>query len=79
LKSAAAVSPVPAAMVLFGEGILAIHHSTRAHRLVAEAQADPVARHMLAEMHGSIDELEPEQAQHLVELLVREYGATRSG
>ena len=51
-----------------------LHHSARAHRLLREAEGDPAAPHMLAELHGRIDELEPAQAQHLIELLVAEYG-----
>jgi len=74
LGAAAAVAPIPAALALFGEGALAIHHSARAHRLLREAEGDPAARHMLAELHGRIDALDPAQAQHLIELLVAEYG-----
>lgn len=69
LGAAAAVAPVPAALVLFGEGALAIHHHARVHRLLREAEGDPAAREMLAELQGRVGELDPAQARHLVELL----------
>lgn len=74
LGAAAAVAPIPAALALFGEGALAIHHSTRAHRLLREAEGDPAARRMLAEVQGRLEGLDPEQTRHLVQLLVEAYG-----
>ena len=74
LGAAIAVAPVPAALVLFGEGALAIHHVTEARRLLREAEGDPVARAMLGDLQARIDALDPAEAQHLIELLVHEYG-----
>jgi hypothetical protein len=75
LATATAVAPVPAAIALFGEGAIAIHHAARAHRLAREADGNPVARRMLDEVQGQIDGLSAVDAQHLIDLLVREYGA----
>ncbi len=68
-----ATSPVPAALLLFGEGLVSIHHASKAHSLSKEAHGDEVARDMLRELEGRIDRLEPEQAQHLVRLLGEHY------
>ena len=70
----AEVAPLPAALLLFGEGLVHIHHAHAAHRLASEADGDAEARAMLAEITGKVDELPPERAQHLVQLLAREYG-----
>ena len=74
LGVAATVAPVPAALALFGEGALAIHHTSRAHRVLSDAKADPAARRMLQDVHARIEHLAPVEAQNLVELLVEEYG-----
>ena len=52
----AAVSPIPAAMVLFGEGVVHIHHAHRAHQVARAADGDQVARAMLAEVGEKIDQ-----------------------
>jgi hypothetical protein len=75
VAAAVATSPVPAAVLLFGEGLVRIHHASQAHRLAKEAEGDEVAREMLAEVGSRIDELSPEEAQHLVTLLTQAYGA----
>ncbi len=67
------VAPVPAALVLFSSGALGIHHAVQAHRLAREAEGDPVARKMLAELRRELEDLPPEKAQHLIELLKQEY------
>ncbi|MEM7307562.1 MAG: hypothetical protein AAF682_12870 [Planctomycetota bacterium] len=67
------VAPVPAALVLFGEGLIGIHHANRAHRLAREADQDDVARSMLREVEAKVEALPPEQAQHLIQLLLAEY------
>ena len=74
LDLALVAAPVPAALVLFGEGLVGIHHANRAHRLAREAEGDAAARAMLNEVEGRIDSLSPEEAQHVVQLLLREYG-----
>jgi hypothetical protein len=69
----AEVMPVPAALLLFTEGAVGIHHAFRAHRLAREMEGSEDARKILAEMHARIDQLEPARAEALIELLMREY------
>jgi len=66
-------APVPAAAILFGEGLVHAFHLHQAHRLAREADADPAARAMLSDLKQSVDRLSDEEARHLVELLRREY------
>jgi hypothetical protein len=66
-------SPVPAAVLLFGQGLVHIHHAGQAHQLVKQAADDRVARTMLANIQGSIEKLPEENAEHLLRLLAREY------
>jgi len=73
LGAAAAVSPVPAALLLFGEGALAIHHATKANRLLREAEGDAAARAMLVDVQHRLDELDAVETQHLLDLLAHEY------
>ena len=73
LAVAAEAAPVPLAVLLFGEGLLHIHHASQAHRLAREAEGDEVARAMLAELHGRLDGLTDEEVRHLLALLQREY------
>ena len=68
------VNPIPAAMLLFGAGAVGIHHTAKAHRLAREAGVDQTACAMLQEIQGQIGGMEPEQAQHLVTLLLDAYG-----
>ena len=74
VAAAMATSPIPAAVLLFGEGLVHVHHASQAHRLARDARDDDIARLMLGELHGRIDALDPEHAQNLVQLLVEEYG-----
>ena len=69
----AEVMPVPAAILLFAEGAVGIHHAFRAHRLAREMEGSEDARKILAEMHDRIDQLDPARAEALIELLMREY------
>ncbi|MCP3917180.1 MAG: hypothetical protein GY711_16650 [bacterium] len=75
LALALEVSPIPAALVLFGQGALATYHIEKAHRLAREAGDDHVARAMLTEMQGRIDGMDAQHAQNLVRLLGQAYGA----
>lgn len=74
IAGAASLSPVTAAMALFGEGALSIHHAAKARRLRHEAYGDPVARKMLGEMQGQLATMTEEQAKHLIGLLTEVYG-----
>jgi hypothetical protein len=69
----AEVMPVPAAVILFTEGAVGIHHAFRAHRLARELEGSEDARKILSEVHDKIDQLEPARAEALIELLMREY------
>jgi hypothetical protein len=69
----AEVMPVPAAIILFTEGAVGIHHAFRAHRLAREMEGSEDARKILAEVHDRIDQLDPARAEALIELLMREY------
>lgn len=68
------IAPIPAAILLFGEGLVNIHHTAKAHQLAREAQGDGVARELLGDIAQRVDTLDPDQAKHLVELLLNEYG-----
>lgn len=74
LVGALELAPIPAAVVLFGAGLVNVHHAAKAHRLAREAGEDEAARRMLREIEDKVDGLSPEQASHLTELLLREYG-----
>jgi len=60
--------------VLFGQGLVGIHHAGRARKLAAEAHGDEAARAMLRDVAARVDSLTPEQTQHLIALLHEEYG-----
>lgn len=74
LGAALAVAPVPAALALFAEGAVGIHHALTAHRIARSAEGDAAARAMLEEVRARVDHLDPEEARNLVELLRRTYG-----
>ncbi len=71
----AEVAPIPAALFLFAQGLVGIHHIYRVHRLADEAASSAEARPILDEVQAKIDTLDPDKAQGLVELLAREYGS----
>ena len=73
LEIALLAAPVPAAVVLFGEGLIGIHHASKAHKLAREARGDAEARAMLREVQDQIEALPPEKAKHLVALLLEQY------
>jgi hypothetical protein len=69
----AEVAPVPAAIVMFAQGAGDIHHAFRVHRLSKELEGTAEARRILDEIHERVDTMEPERAEALIELLVRDY------
>jgi len=69
----AEVAPVPAAILMFSEGMVGIHHAFRIEKLVRQMSGTHEARQILNEIHGRIDALTPDEAEALVELLAREY------
>ncbi|MFQ5655069.1 MAG: hypothetical protein ACE5GW_10105 [Planctomycetota bacterium] len=74
LLALAEISPIPAAVVLFAEGLVGVHHAFRAHRLASEVGSSEEARRMLREIEDRIDTLEPERARAVIELLLAEHG-----
>jgi len=68
------VAPIPLAIVLFGEGVVGIHHLYRAHRLAMNMTGDEEARRVLAEVEALVDQLSPERARNVVEMLAGHYG-----
>ena len=67
------VSPIPAALLLFGEGVAAIYHVHRMHELARDLDCDEDARTVLAEVSRTIDELPPQRAREVTELLMQHY------
>jgi hypothetical protein len=71
----AEVAPVPAAILMFAEGGLGIHHAFRVHKLARELEGTDEARRMLQEIHDKVDQLPPERAEAMIELLMRDYSS----
>ena len=69
----AEVAPVPAAILLFADGAVGIHHAFRVHTLAREMEGTAEARSILDEVHASIDKLDPDRAEALIEMLMKEY------
>ncbi len=69
----AEVAPVPAAVLLFADGIVGIHHTFRVHKLASEMRGTHEARQILDEVETRIDQLDPDRAEALIELLINEY------
>jgi hypothetical protein len=69
----AEVEPVSAAILLFANGCGGIHHAFRVHRLARELEGSDQARKILAEVRDKVDDLEPREAEAIMELLTREY------
>ena len=77
LKSLLAVllelSPVPAVLLLFGEGLIDIHHIFRLQQLSGLDDPEQEARTILGDFQGKVDGLPPERIRHAVELLLEAY------
>ncbi|UCE01400.1 MAG: hypothetical protein JSW67_08860 [Candidatus Latescibacterota bacterium] len=69
----AEVAPVPAAILLFAEGAVGIHHAFRVQQLAREMEKSQEARQILDEIEAKVDHLEPDHARALIELLMQEY------
>jgi hypothetical protein len=69
LHSLAFLDPVTAVALLFGEGLLGMHHCHRAHRLSRRGGSDHEARSVLEEMRARIDTLDPARARQAVDFL----------
>jgi hypothetical protein len=69
----AEVAPVPAAILLFAEGAVGIHHAFRVQQLTREMEQSLEARQILDEIEAKVDQFEPDRARALIELLMRDY------
>ena len=69
----AEVAPVPVAVWVFAEGAVGIHHAFKVDALTRELSNSEKARVILEDIHARIDQLDPDRAEAMVELLVREY------
>ncbi len=67
------LAPIPAAVLLFGQGLGHIRNAQVANRLAREAEDDHAARRMLLEIDESMESLSQEQRGHVVELLRQSY------
>jgi hypothetical protein len=67
------VAPVSAAVLLFANGMVGMHHAFRVHRLARELEGSGGARVILDELRDKIDRLDPDHAEAMVELLTRTY------
>ncbi len=71
LKSLTLLNPISAAVLLFGEGLVDIHHAVHMHR-VAHGQGDEQkTRDLLEELHDKVETLPPGRAKDLIEKLLR--------
>ena len=73
LVALAEISPVPAALLLFSQGAVGIHHAYRAHHLVRDVEASGEALRLLADLHQQVDGLPPEKVRQVLAVLVAEY------
>lgn len=69
----AELSPVPAALLLFGEGATGIYDVYRAHRVARQVEDSDAARQMLAELHERVDRMPPAEVEKVLRVLLAEY------
>jgi hypothetical protein len=70
----AELTPVTAALALFGYGLADIHHIYRVHRLARQVTGHEEARRILDDIHARVDRLPPEQARSVIDLLLAQHG-----
>lgn len=70
----AELSPIPTSLLLFARGATAVYHVYRAHRLTGETANESDAHAILDEVRGKIDTLSPEEARHVLDLLLEGHG-----
>jgi hypothetical protein len=71
----AQLAPIPTALLLFAEGAVGIRHMFVIDQLARDLADSGDARAILADVHSQIDQLDPDRAEALIELLVKEYAA----
>ena len=69
----AEVAPIPAAILMFADGAVGIHHAFRVHKLADEMTDSAEARKILDEIHNKIDTMELDRAEALIEMLMNEF------
>ncbi len=69
----AEVAPIPAVMLAFADGAVGIHHAFKIHRIAGEMKDTDEARRILDDIEAQIDQLSPDRAEALLELLVSDY------
>ena len=69
----AEMAPIPAAVLMFADGAVGIHHAFLVHRLAREMESTGEARQILDEIEGKIDTLDGDHAAALIEMLMDEY------
>lgn len=72
----AELAPIPAALALFGHGVVQIHHANKANRLARRAAGDAEARELLGGIRAQVDQMSQEQVENLTTLLAAEYGVS---
>ena len=73
LLALAELSPVSAALLLFGEGTVGIYNAYRAHRLVSDVEASAEGREILEDLHRHIERMPPEEVEKVLRVLLAEY------
>ncbi len=69
----AELAPIPAAILMFADGAVGIHHAFRVHKLAREMGSSADARKIVDEIHRKIDGMEPDRAEALIEMLMNEF------
>jgi hypothetical protein len=69
----AEVAPIPAAILAFGDGAVGIHHAFKIHRIAGEMKDTEEARRILDDIEAQVDQLSPDRAEALLELLVSDF------
>jgi hypothetical protein len=73
LRTAAHVDPVSSAVLAFAEGLASIHNIYRVERLVRDVSTANDTREILEEVHNSVDQLSPERARDVIDVLAAQY------
>ena len=64
------LSPVTAAIMLFGQGLAGIHHIHRVHRLAGQVTGHEEARRIVNDIQEQIEHLPSERAREVIDLLL---------
>jgi len=65
------VAPVPAALLLFVQGVSGIHHTWRMHRVARDLSRTAEAREILHDLRGRVDGMSPDEREAIIEMLLR--------